>query len=639
MVKTEEELKHVLSLLKIEWQEDLEYYKRKVLLASIHDKKQDGLCWYPVIIKKSYISTGEQLVVEIERITDKDKPHSLQSGKIVSLFSNTSEKDSRHNNMSGVIKFVRGNIMSVALNGDDFPDWIDDGKLGVELLFDEASYREMEFAMKKVIDLKKGRSWELREILIGEREASFSQVEAIHIPELNSSQNAALYQVLAAQDVAIIHGPPGTGKTTTLIHCIKQTLKTEKKILVTAPSNAAVDLLTEKLGEHGVRVIRIGHPARITDAVLSRTLDAQIASHESYKDLRVIRKKAEELKSIGLKYKRNFGRAERQQRQMLLGEARNLREEADMLEHYIIHDLFEKAQVFACTLVGASSQMLRDMEFKTVFIDEAAQALEPACWIPILKAQRVIFAGDHFQLPPTIKSFDAAKEGLSTTLFEKAINRNNADKMLQVQYRMNRSIMNFSSREFYKNELIAHESVAERLLLEEEPPMEFIDTAGCGFTEQVDPETLSSYNKEEGILLFKHFEGLVSRLGISHITEEQIRIGIISPYKAQVGFLTEIFEGFEEYKEFAHLTSIDTIDAFQGQERDIIYISLVRSNDAGEIGFLKDIRRMNVAMTRAKKKLVMIGDSATLGSDKFYHDLIDYVNEINAYRSAYEYLY
>jgi ATP-dependent RNA/DNA helicase IGHMBP2 len=639
MGKTEEELKHVLALLKIEWKEDLEYYKRKVFLASIHDKKKDGVSWYPVVIKKSYISTGERLVVEVERMAEKDAPHVFTSGKIVSLFSNTSEKDARHNNISGVVKFVKGNLMAITLNADDFPDWIDDGKLGVDLLFDENSYREMEYAMKKVIDLERGRTLELREILLGAKVATFKEIEKVEIPTLNPSQNEALNNVLAAEDVAIIHGPPGTGKTTTLVHCIKQTLKTEKKVLVCAPSNAAIDLLTEKLGEQNIRIIRIGHPARITEAVLSKTLDAQIANHESYKDLRAVRKKAEEFKSIGLKYKRNFGKAERHQRRMLLDEARNLRDDADALEHYIISDLFNKAQVFACTLVGASQQMLRDLNFQTVFIDEAAQALEPATWIPILKAQRVIFAGDHFQLPPTIKSFEAAKAGLSTTLFEKAIERNSADKMLKTQYRMNEAIMNFSSREFYKEELIAYDAVANWRLDDEEPPMEFIDTAGCGFTEQIDKETLSSFNKEEGNLLFIHLKSLLEKITVERIQEEKIRIGIISPYKAQVGYLTEEFDKIAEYKAINHLVSIDTIDAFQGQERDIIYITLVRSNDAGEIGFLSDIRRMNVAMTRAKKKLVMIGDSATLGSNEFYGDLLDYVNEINAYKSAYEFIY
>jgi ATP-dependent RNA/DNA helicase IGHMBP2 len=634
-----EELKHTLSLLKIEWKEDLEYYKRKVLLASIQDKKKDGVCWYPVVIKKSYISTGEQLVVEVERISEKDTPHVFQSGKIVSFYSNTSEKDNRHNHVSGVIKFHKGNLMAITLNANDLPDWIDDGKLGVDLLFDEASYKEMEFAMKKVINLEGGRTFELREILLGSKDATFHEGERIEAPNLNKSQNDALNQVLAAEDVAIIHGPPGTGKTTTLVQCIKHTLKREKKVLVCAPSNAAVDLLTEKLGEQGLKVIRLGHPARITEAVLSRTLDAQIANHDSYKDLRMVRKKSEEFKSIGLKYKRNFGHAERQQRKMLLGEARSLKEEADALEYYIINDLFEKAQVFACTLVGASQQMLRDMNFRTVFIDEAAQALEPASWIPILKAQRVIFAGDHFQLPPTIKSFEAGKQGLSVTLFEKAIDRNNADVMLKTQYRMNEAIMNFSSRKFYQNGLIAHPSVANGILTEDEPPMEFIDTAGCGFNEQIDKETLSSFNKEEVNLLFTHFTGLINKITPKKIIEEKIKIGIISPYKAQVGQLNEAYDEREEYKSFAHLVSIDTIDAFQGQERDIIYISLVRSNDSGEIGFLGDIRRMNVAMTRAKRKLVMIGDSATLASNKFYSDLLDYVTEINAYKSAYEILY
>jgi ATP-dependent RNA/DNA helicase IGHMBP2 len=635
-LKSIQELVRVLELLKIEKQEDLVQYQQKILYAPLEEKKKKGLSWYPVKILKSFIGTGEQLVLEVERTTDLDLPHVFQSGKVVSVFANTADKDARHQNVSGVIRYVKGETMSISLNADDLPEWIDEGKLGVDLLFDEASYREMEAALHQVMDLTKGRSYALREILLGYKEASFNEIAHFEVPDLNSSQNEALGNVLAARDLAIIHGPPGTGKTTTIVHAIKQVIKREKQVLVCAPSNAAVDLLSEKLSAQGVNVLRLGHPARVTEANLSNTLDAMIADHEYFKDLRGIRRKAEEMRTIGLKYKRNFGHAERHQRKLVLAESRKMLQEADLLEKYIVHDLMEKAQVVASTLVGASHNLLKGRVFKTVFIDEAGQALEPACWIPILKAEKVVFAGDHFQLPPTVKSLEAAKGGLSQTLFEKSINRNKADKMLKTQYRMNQTIMGFSAQQFYQNQLLAHESVKHHLLFDQDQPMEFIDTAGCGFSEQVEQESRSSFNKEEANLLIGHLKGLIHTLGLSKIVEEDFKIGVISPYKAQVAYLEESLSAEEFYPQLASQITINTIDAFQGQERDIIYISLVRSNDIGEIGFLADIRRMNVAMTRARKKLVMVGDSATLASHKFYDQLLDYVHAVNAYRSAYE---
>ena len=291
-------------------------------------------------------------------------------------------------------------------------------------------------------------------------------------------------------------------------------------------------------------------------------------------------------------------------------------------------------------MVGAAGYVLKGRTFTTVFIDEAAQALEPACWIPVLKANRVIFAGDHYQLPPTIKSYEAAKAGLEVTLFEKAINRNRADVMLQEQYRMNTGIMNFSSRYFYRGNLHANERVAGWKLLDDDLPMEFVDTAGCGFFEQTDPETRSSFNPEEANLLQLHFAAYLGKIEVLNMQDEVSNIGIISPYKAQVSILENILQEEGILPEWVlEKMVISTIDSFQGQERDIIYISLVRSNEKGDIGFLSDIRRMNVAMTRARKKLVIIGDSGTIGQHEFYNSLLDYVNETGGYRSAFEYLY
>lgn len=405
-------------------------------------------------------------------------------------------------------------------------------------------------------------------------------------------------------------------------------------MLVSAPSNAAIDLLVDKLSQAGLSVLRIGHPARVTEQSLSKTLDAQIAMHPHYRELRTMRRRMEQLQTMASKYKREFGYAEKQQRKLLRQEAKALKADADVLEFYIINDLLQKTEVIACTLVGASHPVLRGKKFKSVFIDEAAQALEPACWIPILRTQRVILAGDHHQLPPTVKSFEAAKAGLSKTLFEKCIQRHPQTAVtLQTQYRMHEHIMRFSATYFYMDELFADASVATALLEHEDSSFEFIDTAGCGFSEAQDPETLSRYNEEEARLIIRQVEKLILHFGTENWP---FTVGIITPYSAQVDRLHKLAEASEELSAIAPYITINTVDAFQGQERDIIAISLVRSNDKSEVGFLSDIRRINVAMTRAKKKLIMIGDSATLGSHPFYIELLGCVQQKGFYKSAWE---
>ncbi len=632
----EEELKKLLSLLKQEKEEELSQYKAKMTGTSFLERRKQGVCWYPVKIEKTTFDSGERLLVRISRPKEHQETHLFQSGKPVRLFSNASDNQDE-DSVNAVVNQVKDQEMLITLNCDDLPDWIYRGYLGVQLLFDENSYKEMESALTYLIRTKEDRINQIKSVLLGDAGAQFSAERIVNVPELNESQNDALNLVKRAQDVAIIHGPPGTGKTTTMVHAIVQVLKEEEQVLVCAPSNTAVDLLVEKLSGQQVEVIRIGNPARVTQEILSKTLDARIAHHTYYKDLKTIRKKADEFRNLAHKYKRNFGYEERQQRKLLFGEADKLRDEAEQLAFFISNDIISKVQVIACTLVGANSYVLKGKRFRTVFIDEAAQALEPASWIPIIKSERVIFAGDHCQLPPTIKSFEAARAGLNITLFEKAINRNKADVMLTEQYRMNNQIMAFPSRQFYNNELIANVGVAERKIFPDDIPFEFIDTAGCGFFEQTDEETRSTYNQEEANLLIQHFNLYANQLEAMNVLNSVINVGIISPYKAQATLLQNALAGTTLIPEqISANLSINTVDSFQGQERDIVYISLVRSNEKGEIGFLSDIRRMNVAMTRARKKLVIIGDSSTICSHPFYDKLLDYVNEIGAYRSAFE---
>lgn len=633
-----DQLYHTLELIKLERQADLEQYRQKILLRSLQQRTKEGSTWYPVSLKRDYIGTGERPTIEVERTNHLDQPHSFQSGKVVSVFSNAAGK-STPEHVNGVVNYVRDNIMVITLNGDDVPDWIADGLLGVDVMFDEMSYREMEFTLKEVIKAEGNRLAELKNILLGSAKAGTEPrvIENTAINILNDTQQEALKKVMEGSDVAFIHGPPGTGKTTTLVQAIKYTIKEQKQVLVCAPSNAAVDLLVDKLSEQGLQVLRIGHPARVTEQSLSKTLDFRISTHPHYKELRGLRKRMEQLRSMAFKYKRNFGYHEKMQRRSLMQEVKLLKSDADLLEFHIVNDLLQTMEAICCTLVGSSHPVLRGKKFKTVFIDEAGQALEPASWIPLLKSERVIFAGDHQQLPPTIKSIDAARKGLSKTLFEKGIQyQPHCVSMLQVQYRMHQKIMEFSSRYFYEDKLIAHDSVKSSVLRPDHLPVEFIDTAGCGYQEKQDPETLSRLNTEEAQLIIQQAEVLVEDIGVHAWLDEQITMGIITPYSAQVDQLHKLAEASSILEPLYRLITINTVDAFQGQERDIILISFVRSNEKGEVGFLSDIRRTNVAMTRAKKKLIMVGDSATLSSHPFYLEVLDFVQEEGFYRSAFE---
>ncbi|TAG85858.1 MAG: IGHMBP2 family helicase, partial [Bacteroidetes bacterium] len=616
----------------------------KIVLTPLHERQKKGWCWYPIHIKHIEISTGETYQISLENLKPTDQYSAFQVGNSVSLFLNSQQKHDDKHQISGVIAYLFKNEMRISFNIDDLPDWIDESPLGVDLLYDGASLKEMENILQLVPKAKNDRLEELTEILLGQKKANFhTQIpDYYHLSSLNESQNEAIKLVLSAQDVAIIHGPPGTGKTTTLVDAIKLTLQNEKQVLVTAPSNTAVDVLTERLLAKGLKVLRIGHPARIDEALMDSSLDGQIAMHPDYRSVRKLRKQGEEFQKMAMKYKRKFGQAEREQRFLLLKEAKQVKRDAENLEKYIVESLLNQAQVITATLVGSVNKFIRFRKFSTVFIDEAAQALEPATWIPISKAERVIFAGDHCQLPPTVKNFEAAKQGLEKTLFEKLMPEKSISQMLKTQYRMNETIMEFSNRQFYHGELKADESVKNHCLLENDEilslPFEFIDTAGCGFEEQTNSETKSRSNPEEAEILSKHLLNLL--VYIQNISPElftdSFSIGIISPYKAQVEVLRNLLYADADISQYKKWLDIQSIDGFQGQERNIIYISLVRSNENAEIGFLQDTRRLNVALTRAKQKLIVVGDSATLAGHKFYDDFLDYVTEKNAHKTAWE---
>ncbi|GMQ26829.1 AAA domain-containing protein [Algoriphagus sp. oki45] len=634
-----EELKLGLKLLKMEWEEDLAQYKKKFLNSSVAGKKKEGITWHPIVLKKSQIGMGERLIIEVER-TDSSYPSAFSSGKSVSFFSTQDGYHGSEFRVSGVVNQAKKDTLIVTLQADEVPEWMESGRLGVDLLFDEASYREMESALKKVMTSDNARLAALRDIAFGQRSPSFYPFSPSQISGLNFSQASACQKIAAAEDFAIVHGPPGTGKTTTLISAIDSAVQDKQRILVCAPSNAAVDLLVEKLVDRGISTLRLGHPARVEEKILNQTLDAKIAFHDSYRDLKKVRKEGESYLRLAKQYKRNFGPEERAQRKLMYQEVSRIREAAGLLEDYIRTDIYQRTQVFASTLVGAASHHLKGMVFDVVFIDEAAQALEAASWIPILKAKKVVFAGDHFQLSPTIKSYEASRQGLSVTLFEKLIQRQpETATLLQVQYRMPEDIMGFSNRWFYDGKLQAAENTQTHAFGSEESTLEWIDTAGAGYSDQTEAESLSTFNPEEAHLACTYLNDTIKRIGINHFRKNNWTIGLIAPYSAQVRRLRYlIFETYEfpNLRAFADLITIDTVDGFQGQERDLMLISLTRSNDAGEIGFLAEERRMNVAITRAKRKLILIGDSSTLAQHPFFDELLRYFEEKNAYRSVWE---
>ena len=629
--------KKLIDLLDVERKADHQTFLKLTENTSAADRRNLGLTWYPIAIRNTEIGRGDYITVEVERTTHQDLSQQFRFGSTVVLFSNHDPKADR---IEGVITHLNRNKMKISLRLDELPDWTRDGKLGVDLLFDNNSYDEMNNALKQATtfcdDDAKNK---LIRILTDGQQPDFKVNSSYYSsPKLNISQQEAVNKILSANQLAIVHGPPGTGKTTTLVQAIKALSKQDnQKILVVAPSNTAVDLLTEKLSEEGLNVIRVGNPARVSERLVHATLDYKMAEHPEMKSIKALKKQANEYKNMAHKYKRSFGKAERDQRKALFDEAHKIGREIENSEQYIMDNLFNNAQIITATLVGSNHYTVKNLKYNTVVIDEAGQALEPACWIPILKAEKVIFAGDHFQLSPTIKSNEAAKSGLSTTLLEKSVILHpESVVLLNEQYRMNTQIMGYSSKVFYEDRLMANSSVANHLLFPNDEPLMFIDTAGCGFEEKADGT--STTNPEEATFMLNHLTEFIESLGNQNFENKFPSIAVISPYKQQVQLLKELMQSNPLLMAHDDKISVNTIDSFQGQERDIVYISLTRSNTEGAIGFLSDTRRMNVAMTRARKKLVVVGDGATLSRSLFYNDFMKYAEGLNAYHSAWEFL-
>ena len=634
-------------LLQLEYASEKEAYRKQTEEMGLQRKVKRGDAWWPLKIGKSYYNSLNQLVVEVFRQGDDDEiEHNFEFGRPVAFFtitsqtcgtsrtSQASQASIRYFPFTATVSYVDGDRMVVAVpDNGQLIDVQGAENVGIQLFFDETSYKMMFEALDRVIRAK-GRLGYLRDLFYSHQKAETFSFAPMHFPYLNKTQEEAVNKVLRAKDVAIVHGPPGTGKTTTLVEAIYETLRRESQVLVCAQSNMAVDWISEKLVDRGVNVLRIGNPTRVNDKMLSFTYERRFEAHPDYELLWAIRKAIRDLRA-------HRKRGDEKYHQKL----ERLKERATELEVRINAQLFGEARVIASTLVGSANRLLEGQKFGTLFIDEAAQALEAACWIPIRRVSRVVLAGDHCQLPPTIKSYAALKAGLGKTLMERIVeNKPEVVTLLKMQYRMNEEIMRFSSDWFYGNQVESAPEVKYRSILDLDIPMTWVDTSVFQteslatsqlstlssqlFKEEFVGENFGRINKAEAELTLMALEEYFKKIGKQRILEERLDVGVISPYRAQVQYLRRLFKKKEFFKPFRHLISVNTVDGFQGQERDIILISLVRANDEGQIGFLRDLRRMNVAITRARMKLIILGDASTMTRHPFYKKLYEYIDAL-----------
>lgn len=671
------------TLLQLEYYTEKEAFRKLTEQMGMQRKVKRGDAWFPLQVGKSFYNSLNQTAIEVFRTSDQDIEHNFEFGRPVMFFmvkkmgknenqgntalqqpenasdanhkvqnSNLKGQSIKYFSFTGTVSYVDGDRMVVTVPDSapllELQQSTD--PIGVQLSFDETSYKLMFEALDRVMKAKNNRLAYLRDLFYSHQKAGRFSFEPMKFPWLNPTQERAVNEVLWAKDVAIVHGPPGTGKTTTLVEAINETLMRESQVLVCAQSNMAVDWISEKLVDRGINVLRIGNPTRVNDKMLGFTYERRFESHTDYPQLWAIRKAIRELRKNRKKGSENYHQ-----------KMDRLKSRAAEIELRINAELFGEARVIACTLVGSAHHLLEGMKFGTLFIDEAAQALEAACWIPMKRASRVILAGDHCQLPPTVKSIAALRAGLGKTLMERiAENKPEVVTLLKIQYRMNDEIMRFSSDWFYGGKVESAPQIKYRSVLDYDHPITWIDTSNeenqitiegedapedsastsssvsaanqnsdLNFKEQFVGESFGRINKAEAELTLLTLAEYFTKIGKQRVLEERIDVGIISPYRAQVQYLKKLIKKYEFFKPYRRLISVNTVDGFQGQERDVILISLVRSNDEGQIGFLKDLRRMNVAMTRARMKLIILGNKNTMTKHPFYKKLWEYVEAIN----------
>lgn len=640
------------TLLQLEYYTEKEAFRKLTEQMGMQRKVKRGDAWFPLQVGKSFYNSLNQTAIEVFRTSDQDIEHNFEFGRPVMFFRSEGSEELKYFSFTGTVSYVDGDRMVVTVPDSapllELQQSTD--PIGVQLSFDETSYKLMFEALDRVMKAKNNRLAYLRDLFYSHQKAGRFSFEPMKFPWLNPTQERAVNEVLWAKDVAIVHGPPGTGKTTTLVEAINETLMRESQVLVCAQSNMAVDWISEKLVDRGINVLRIGNPTRVNDKMLGFTYERRFESHPDYPQLWAIRKAIRELRKNRKKGSENYHQ-----------KMDRLKSRAAEIELRINAELFGEARVIACTLVGSAHHLLEGMKFGTLFIDEAAQALEAACWIPMKRASRVILAGDHCQLPPTVKSIAALRAGLGKTLMERiAENKPEVVTLLKIQYRMNDEIMRFSSDWFYGGKVESAPQIKYRSVLDYDHPITWIDTSNeenqitiegedapedsastassvsaanqnsdLNFKEQFVGESFGRINKAEAELTLLTLAEYFTKIGKRRVLEERIDVGIISPYRAQVQYLKKLIKKYEFFKPYRRLISVNTVDGFQGQERDVILISLVRSNDEGQIGFLKDLRRMNVAMTRARMKLIILGNKDTMTKHPFYKKLWEYVEAIN----------
>lgn len=640
------------TLLQLEYYTEKEAFRKLTEQMGMQRKVKRGDAWFPLQVGKSFYNSLNQTAIEVFRTSDQDIEHNFEFGRPVMFFRSEGSEELKYFSFTGTVSYVDGDRMVVTVPDSapllELQQSTD--PIGVQLSFDETSYKLMFEALDRVMKAKNNRLAYLRDLFYSHQKAGRFSFEPMKFPWLNPTQERAVNEVLWAKDVAIVHGPPGTGKTTTLVEAINETLMRESQVLVCAQSNMAVDWISEKLVDRGINVLRIGNPTRVNDKMLGFTYERRFESHPDYPQLWAIRKAIRELRKNRKKGSENYHQ-----------KMDRLKSRATEIELRINAELFGEARVIACTLVGSAHHLLEGMKFGTLFIDEAAQALEAACWIPMKRASRVILAGDHCQLPPTVKSIAALRAGLGKTLMERiAENKPEVVTLLKIQYRMNDEIMRFSSDWFYGGKVESAPQIKYRSVLDYDHPITWIDTSNeenqitiegedapedsastassvsaanlnsdLNFKEQFVGESFGRINKAEAELTLLTLAEYFTKIGKQRVLEERIDVGIISPYRAQVQYLKKLIKKYEFFKPYRRLISVNTVDGFQGQERDVILISLVRSNDEGQIGFLKDLRRMNVAMTRARMKLIILGNKDTMTKHPFYKKLWKYVEAIN----------